>query len=248
MTLEHVLTDPAALKAQFKRVQEGRAEVPRNWAIRLHRSISWYAKAMAVAGSPETAKEMAEARLLFLWIALSALFSRWDPEEHRPAQEGGAMVDFIDLLTKMDDGRVIIDCLGRRKATIRRLIANPALHAEFWVNPFNAALPEKLSRADIYYSKPLDTRAANALLRDTLYRIYMLRSQIVHGSSTSGSKYNRQTLSDSIQLLQALLPAAISVAITNGVNAEWPPLCYPPVDMQNPAHLLDIGRTTRTRA
>lgn len=240
MTLNQLLTDPEALKAQFKSVQADLKAERKNWAIRVHRAISWYGKAMTIAGSPELVKEMDEARLLFLWISLSALFSRWDSEEHRPAQESSSLTAFVDRLVAMDGERVLIDCMGRRKATIRRLVSNPALHAEFWINPFSAALPETLARADRYFEQPLDNRCAALAMKDALYRVYMLRSSIVHGSSTSGSKYNRQTLSDSIQFLQSLIPVVITVAITNGVDADWPPLCYPPVDVKSPEQLRDL--------
>ena len=240
--LEELIRDPADLKAYFKKLRSGLPPEKENWSIRVHRAISWYTKAMLIAGSPELVKDLVEARLLFMWVSLSALFSRWDPEEHHPVPESSAFRAFVDELILLDEERRIIDCLGRNKATVRRLMANPFLHMEFWVNPFSDRLPEKLARGDDYFAGPLTRERAAVMLNDVLYRIFMLRGQIVHGASTSGSKLNRQTISDCVQFLQRFVPVAINLSIDPGINAEWPPLCFPPTDVQDPAQLAKLAK------
>lgn len=240
--LDELIRDPADLKAYFKKLRTGLSPAKQNWAIRVHRAISWYTKAMLIAGSPELVKDLVEARLLFLWVALSSLSSRWDTEEHRPAPESVAMREFVDELIVLDEGRRIVDCLGRSKATVKRLIANQFLHMEFWLNPFSDALPAKLARGEDYFEGPLTRERAAIVLNNVLYRIFMLRGQIVHGASTSGSKLNRQTISDCLQFLQRFVPVAINLSIDPGMNAAWPPLCYPPTDVQDQVQLETLAR------
>lgn len=93
-----------------------------------------------------------------------------------------------------------------------------------------------------HFASPLMAPAATKILADVLFRIHLLRSQIVHGSSTSGSRLNRQALADCIQILQQLIPVVLNIAIDPGVGAEWPPLCYPPTDPNDPEQLRQIGK------
>lgn len=240
MPLDAILTDPDALKARFK--EQDRLQQPKNtnWSIRTHRAISWYRRAMEVSAHGDESRDLVEARLLFLWISLNALFGRWSAEERRPFPEGPAMALFFDEVMRMDRSDTLMDCVGQSLPAVKRLLANPYLHYDFWINPFDASLADRMVKSEGYLKLPLSRDRASSILREALDRIYLLRSQIVHGASTSGSKLNRQSLSDSLRLLQRLVPAVINIVIEAGSDREWPPLCYPPIDPQNKSTLLGI--------
>lgn len=232
MKLEATVLDPDALKSKLKASAISATGDAPNLYIRAHRAISWYRRAMSVASTNSYSSDLAEARLLFLWIALSALFGKWDPETQHPSPEGEALRSFIDQIIAMDSDHAIADALGRSRALATRLIENPFLYMEFWVDACNPKRAEKQARAEDYFDHHLDGRKAAVLLRDVLFRVYTLRGQIVHGASTSGSKLNRKSLRDSIRFLQEIVPVLINLVIERGEAVEWPPLCYPPVKMQ----------------
>lgn len=229
LTLNSVVVDPDDLKAHFKRA--GRSVDNDNWAIRIHRSISWYRRAMNMARSPEMVHELEDAEFIFLWIALSALFGTWDANDRRPAQEGQAMRDFLVMLEELDQGHVLPDCVGQILPTANRLRGHQYLCPDFWRNPFDPSLSRQL---EAYKSpgkgKPFGRKEGYRILHDTLLRIYTLRGQVVHGSSTSGGRLNRKMIRDALRFLERVMPAILNVVIEYGALVEWPALCYPPVD------------------
>ena len=241
VTLDSILTDPDALKARFKQVR--RSVDNTNWAIRVHRSISWYRKAMNIASAPETVHELEDAEFIFLWISLSALFGAWDPDEKRPAPEIQSLRGFLRMLQDIDESRVMPDYVGRNLATIRRLQANVFLCPEFWLNPFNPELAGKLKNTSrAADGKHLSPSAAYGILHDAFLRVYLLRSQVVHGASTSGGKLNRATMRDALRFLQRAVPAILNIVVESSSSLDWPPLCYPPVDPQSRQSLESVGR------
>lgn len=240
MSLNNVLTDPDALKSRFK--EQDRIHQPnnKNWSIRTHRAISWYRRAVEVAANDTQGRDLSEARLLFMWISLNALFGRWSAEERRPFPEGPAIGLFFDEVMRMDRSDTLMDCVGQSLPAIKRLLANPYLRYDFWINPFDARIGDRLTKNDAYFKLPLTRDRAFSILRETLDRVYVLRSQIVHGVSTSGSKLNRTSLTDGLRLLQRLVPAVINIVIEDGAECEWPLLCYPPIDPNNRDSLRDL--------
>jgi hypothetical protein len=80
------------------------------------------------------------------------------------------------------------------------------------------------------------------LLKDALHRVFVLRSQIVHGSSSAGSRLNREVVSDCLEFLQPFVPLAISIALFHGAEYDWPRLCYPPVDPRDGTQLRKLRR------
>lgn len=229
-----ILSDPAAMKAAAKAAAAARepSENATNYAIRLHRAISWYQRSLLLANLPESSREMTEARLILLWISLSSLLTRWDAEAGKPVQEGACLKPFIEDLDRMDpSGRLLVDFAGKSKAILRRLLTRDVtLDMEFWRNPANPAIALRAEKAEAFLKGQITRPLATALIREALLRIFVLRGQLVHGASTAGSKHNRAVLSDCLQFLQAFLPLAIAIVTQCPTGYKWPPLCYPPVD------------------
>lgn len=244
MKLNDLISDPEELKTLHRQMTPPPADGKRteNWAIRTHRALSWFEKSMVLAGDPALSRELAEARLIMLWIALGALCNRWDETRKSPVPESEALHAFMDELTSFAPDRLLPDFTGRNQPLIRRLLSNPTLHVDFWMNPYDSALPGKIEQTLLLFDRKDEPRVATKILNEVVYRAFILRSQLVHGSSTAGGRLNREVLSDALQFLQRFVPLAIHVSIECGLDHEWPTLCYPPVDASNKDQLRTLIR------
>lgn len=233
MTLNEIITDPSDLKELHRQKSLFSNEDARikNWAIRTHRALSWFEKSMIVAGDPSLDRELADARLIMMWISLSSLCNRWDADRNSPTPESEALHAFMDELASFAPDSLLADFAGRHQTLIRRLLSNPTLRVDFWANPFESALADKIDQSLKLLDQVHKPRIAIRVLSEVGYRLFILRSQLVHGSSTAGGKLNREVRSDALQFLQRLVPLVIHVTIEYGMDHEWPALCYPPVDL-----------------
>lgn len=239
LSLEDVISDPDTLKEKI-RAARGSAKHSTNasnGSIRLHRAHSWYGKAMALAQDQEASREFAEARLIMLWVAFSAVAGRWDAEKGQPVPETKEMHRFLDAFVRMAGERLVSDFIGRHKSVLRRLLANKFLRLDFWKNPFDAHLPDAIEASGNLLQQADDPKTARLILKEALYRIFILRGQLVHGASTAGSKLNREALADALSFLQDFIPLVIQVCLERGLDHEWPPLCFPPIDSRQKEQL-----------
>jgi hypothetical protein len=219
----HPLTH-AALRLRFKERQKETGGVYQNWQIRVHRALSWLKRADDIP-----ADTLLEARFLLLWIALNSLYSRWNNGDNRPDKDAASRDDFLHRICRLDE-QAIGAFLHAHKPAIRKLLGNKYLWNGFWANP-DAPDAERLARAEVYHlDGNLARRSFTRVLIPTIQRVALLRGQIVHGAATGGSMLNRQSLTDALTLLSALIPLILHIVIEHAANDDWPDLCYPPVD------------------
>jgi hypothetical protein len=230
MAESHVQPGPdaghAALKRRFKERCKATSNVFQNWQIRVHRSLSWSARAATLAESHP------EAEVLYLWIAFNSLYGMWDAERNTPGVDFEARRGFIHTFAKAD--KAATEAFVRSmKPTIKKLLGSPYLSSVFWRDP-SAPMAEKLATAEVYrldsLLKPGDSAGHTHLLDLVFDRVYVFRGQLVHGASTGGSKLNRPTLIASIEWLRKAVPFMQQLAIEYGCHDDWPELCYPPID------------------
>ena len=111
---------------------------------------------------------------------------------------------------------------------MRVLFRSKYLVAAFWdgSDPASAVAIVKSDAEKMDWD--IGTGKVARVLKILTDRIQVLRSQIVHGASTSGSYLNRQVVGTALHLLRQLVPVCIGVAATRGRDKPWPELCYPP--------------------
>jgi len=214
--------DPQSLKARFTARREAINNIHQNWAIRVHRSISWAKRA------GQFSDDQPEAQLLFLWIALNSLYGRWDNLKNKPDSDGPSRQAFIRKVCCMDSP-LINSVLRRHKPLLKQLLGEPYLSPIFWRNPLH---PDARKNAieDLYHlDRNLKNPDCGRLLSQVLDRIAVLRGQIVHGAATGGGRLNRQAVRHSLEMLRVLVPILQHIVIEHGCNDDWPELCYPPL-------------------
>ena len=109
---------------------------------------------------------------------------------------------------------------------ILKLAENKYLDPRLWQNPSE---PGNLRRRYFEATSLFFEKRWLDLAILTFERVYVLRGQLVHGAATRGSRLNRETLEQSLTILEQLLLPMLEVVIEQLANDDWPPLCYPPL-------------------
>lgn len=193
--------------------------------IRLHRCFSWMHEAELLAGDPR----MSDARLVWRWIALNALYSRWDDAMRWPANDKESLGDFTRRIVRADaDGR--IDALLRtHRRLVEAIVGNEFLAKRFWKDPTDEAARNISGGSTRGVRRELDDGATLAALDRVIERVYFLRCQIVHGAATFDGDVNRTPVRHADRLLELLLPEIATVIIDHAWDGDWGGLCYPPL-------------------
>ncbi len=214
----------AALRRRWDPVKERlRAENRlENTLIRMHRALSWLERS-------ESLEDESDDALIFGWIALNALYGRWDAVRNEPEPDRFGLIAFIDRVCALDATGHIAAMLADHRPLVRTLLEDEYLSRWFWQDPTEERARKQRKAwfdAQAWY---LDGRHHRILDR-TLERIYLQRCQLVHGAATRSSRLNRVSLGRCRTMLGHILTATILVIIDHGADEDWGPLCYPPTD------------------
>lgn len=191
--------------------------------IRLHRAFSWMERAEKVRDDAD-----ADVALLCRWIALNALYGRWNAEALEPEQDRRCWQRFYGRLVTLDRSDHLGTMLTRERELVLSVLEDAYLSRYFWQSPSSAAANrsrELRAEAAGWYRQ----RNWSPVLDRLLDRIYLLRCQLVHGAATFGSRLNRTSLQRCNRMLEHLLAAMVSVVIDHGADEDWGLMCYPPL-------------------
>ena len=206
-----------------------RASWPKSLSLRVHRALSWLDRAEQLASQDDL-----DGQFVFLWIAFNAAYATEIDEQHR-ASERQVFHAFVGKLAELDLARSRFEELAWSEfpRSIRLLLDNPYVHADFW-----KAQSGQLTREEFQARFGRANRAAHVALgrRDTvtvlsivLARIYVLRNQLVHGGATWNGSVNRQQLRDCTNFMARFVPLVIEVMMDHPATL-WGAECYPVVD------------------
>jgi len=192
--------------------------------LRLYRANSWLSVAEQ---QPDD-----DTRLMFFWISLNALYGRWDSQDGSSKPDRKSLGTFIKKLWSSagDDGRAaLIKVLTNRQPQVLDILSNRFLEGCFWKDPSIQAADRSTQASR---SAQLDFVDGNflRLLDQTLYYIYFLRCQIVHGGATHASSMNRSAVEPAVVFLAEVVPVIHEVMINHGADLDWGEACYAPVD------------------
>jgi len=209
-----------ALKTRLHELSERHAETSRT---RLHRAISWIARAEQEPDDPD-------AQFILLWIAFNAAYAKdFGGDESARAQ----LSAFFSALLSIDtDKRLSSLLFVQFTGPIRTLIANKFVFEPFW-----RALRDHDSSGrweeQFQASSKIATRAvlegkADIVLGVVFDRLYVLRNQLVHGGATWNSSINRDQVKDGAKILFSVIPAMIELMLDHP-EKEFGEILYPVV-------------------
>ncbi len=186
--------------------------------IRVHRSLTWLAVAEARSGNE------ADTKLVELWCAAGALFSRWSALVGAPLPEREALGSFARQVMQWDRDGIMPKILDELRPSA----------AAMWSDPYlTRSLGMTAVGADAAKTTPLPTELPTehgALFRGMLERIGLTVMQLSIGAATYGGNQNRVAVDRSVVALGALVPAFLHVITEHGYVDDWGPLCSPPRD------------------
>ncbi|MFY8206430.1 MAG: hypothetical protein ACOVKN_05260 [Arenimonas sp.] len=192
-------------------------------AIRLHRAISWLARAEQEAEDPD-------ARFIFLWIALNAAYAKQFGFER---VERGNLQNFIDTLLQVDQGGSLKQVVfSQFSGPIRVLINNKYIFEGFWKALRDHDASDRwstdFSTANARAMQAVMANQTGVVLSIVFDRLYVLRNQLVHGGATWNSQVNRAQISDGANILGRLVPLIIELMIEHP-ELDFGEILYPPI-------------------
>lgn len=198
----------AALKA---RQREIRAGFPQDFALRIHRMISWIGRAEREADDPAAA-------FIFLWIGFNAGYSDGADLDGEKLSERDRFRDFFGRLLDCDADHLLYRAVWKEEARpIRTFIDNRYVFAPFWTFHHGRGAPDweaRFEAAQVAFDAALHDGDTAVVLSFLFDRLYMLRNQLMHGGATWGSSVNRAQLDSGATLLGALLPVVADIMMT----------------------------------
>jgi hypothetical protein len=193
-------------------------------AVRLHRAFSWLARVEGI-GADGSDNDVV---LVCQWIALNALYGRWDPAKCEPAPDQTTWRAFLKRALELDHGGTVAQVLQNHKPLVLSILEDEYLSDFFWEEP--TPIRAGKARKVKYEARTWYIEGRWGMILDRLVdRIYLLRCQVTHGAATYGGSLNRRSLKHCATMLGHLMPAVISIIIDHGRDEDWGPMCYPPM-------------------
>jgi len=196
-----------------------------NLSLRVHRALSWLRRA-------EQECDDADARFIFLWIALNAAYAN-ELRNHPGFTERRMLVQFLQRLIGTDREQLLYRIVWSEfSKSIRLLIDNKYVYQPYWDH--QSGRQEEGWEKDFQRSRAAAYRALGRMetvkvLAVVFDRLYTLRNQLIHGGATWNSSVNRAQLRDATAILDRLVPAIIHIMLECGGGVWGEPL-YPVVD------------------
>jgi hypothetical protein len=106
--------------------------------IRIHRALTWL-EASEARGASEL-----DTQLIEQWVALNALYGRWDAQRREPVTDGRALALFIDQLVAADEDGILSGFLHRQKDLVMQVFADRYVNRLFWDEPVDG---QRIDRA-----------------------------------------------------------------------------------------------------
>lgn len=212
--------DAKALKDRHRRIRDGQPEPLR---VRIHRAISWLARAERETDDPD-------ARYIFLWIAFNAAYAS---EFGFEQAERARVKQFIEKLMGLDPENKLHHALfSQFSGPIRTLVENKHVFEPFWralrEHDGSGAWEASFVSSKKVAMKALMGKDTGTLLSIVLDRLYVLRNQLVHGGATWGGKTNRAQVKDGASILGTLVPIMLEVMM-QAEGDEFEAIAYPVV-------------------
>lgn len=235
--------------------RQHRADFPESFRLRIHRSLSWLARAQTAAADHRAALEKRildrrgqavcselqagldkaatdwDMAFATQWIAFNAAYARdWEaaiqsPERHNLRQ-------FLCTVCRLDEQRALYRLVWEEFSdSIRLLLDNRYVFQAFWdFQNGNIGEAEWLERFDAARKRAqsaLANQDTETVLSIVFDRLYTLRNQIVHGGATWNSSANRSQLRNGYAFLAACIPAILYIMMQHPYLPDWGKPFYP---------------------
>ncbi len=218
---KQVIAVQTASQKLKSRLKAGAACYTEPQRVRLHRAISWLARAESEDDDPD-------AQFIFLWIAFNSAYAR---EISFDESERCRLAQFSAVVLSVDAAKQVHDVLFKQyPGPIRTLLDNKYVFEPFWKalreHDANSGWEAKFAgskKAALASVVDGDTAKVLSIVFD---RLYVLRNQLVHGAATWNSKVNRAQLKDGTAIMLAITPIVITLMLDHP-ELDFGEIMYP---------------------
>ncbi|MDM1763888.1 MULTISPECIES: HEPN domain-containing protein [unclassified Acinetobacter] len=202
-----------------------KAQFSDSFNLRIHRGLSWLKQAVLL-------DDALDLKFISLWISFNAIYAK-DLHELKDRQQ---FRKFLSDICQADTEHKIYHLIWTKYSHAIRIL----LDNHYTFQPFWDFQNQKISQQDWKMSFEQDKIKVHRALQqkdsvEVLYiifnRLYTLRNQIMHGSSTYKSSINRSQLQDSSNILTALLPIFMHILLENEKILDLGKPFYPVVQV-----------------
>ena len=189
--------------------------------LRIHRGLSWLKQALLLDHDPDL-------QFISLWISFNAIYA----QDLGQSQDKQSLRQFLHLICQHDvDHRIYSILWDKFSQPIRMLLDNQYTYQGYW-DYQNKKIALEVCKAQLEQekkkvAKALQQKHSVDILLVLFNRLYTLRNQLMHGGSTYKSSLNRKQLRDGCQILSALLPAFLYIALENADSLDLGKPFYP---------------------
>ena len=212
----------------LNRYQSQKSEFSDSFRLRMHRSLSWLAKAVSVNDD--------DIRFITLWIAFNAAYAR-EVALFASSSERSEFRRFLQLICRLDTDQQIYKLVWETySGSIRILLENQYTFQPFWDyhngQISQQAWEEDFKRAKDKVHRALSNKDTDTVLAVVFDRLYTLRNQIIHGGATHNGKVNRAQIKDSGAILSSILPLMLEIMMAHHSKMDWGKPFYPVIDKE----------------
>lgn len=220
-----------ALRRRWKPIKDRISQDPsqsqkhQDVCVRLHRAWSWMAQVELLDAAGE---ESDDARLIYRWIALNALYGLWDEQASGPMPDHVALKTFVSRTVQSDRDDLLGGLVQERWDLLREIACDEYLCRFFWREPGDSA-KGRSQRAARDMGSLLAQGRLDQVFTLVLGRVHMARCQLVHGAATFEGQLNRGSVRRCAAFMQDYLVVVSSIIIDHAWPEHWGNLCYPPM-------------------
>ena len=218
--MSHGIPDFATLKARQRAQRE---DWPQDFALRIHRSISWIGRAEQEVEDPGAA-------VMFLWIAFNAAYGG----ERSTVGARDDFETFFLRLQRLDaENRLYAIVWSTFPGPIRLFLENRFVFSPFWRYHHGDSdagdWEARFEAARRRFHSALSAGETVTILTMLFDRLYVLRNQLMHGGATWNSGTNRDQLRDGAAILKNVVPVMVDLMM-DAPNGDWGVPMYPVVE------------------
>ncbi|MDO5667343.1 MAG: HEPN domain-containing protein [Alcaligenaceae bacterium] len=207
-----------------QRQRDIRDSFPEGLNLRVHRALSWLDRAAR--------EDDLDSQFVFLWIAFNAAYAA-EIDQRFALAEQETFNHFIKKINNLDEQQLLWNIVWDSYSNaIRNLLNNEYVFMPFWEyqrgNKSQEQWESDFANAKRSANSALAYKNTSLVLSIVMSRIYVLRSQIVHGGATWNSSVNRHQVRDCVAIMKSVVPAIIEIMM-NSADAAWDQANFPPV-------------------
>ena len=209
-------------------------------ALRIHRAISWVKRAQKEVERAEKLEECVDldAKFIFYWIAFNAAYGRYKPiSSSEKSWEFHCIDEYLNNVLAVDVEKEMDNMVWDIRSSILGLMENRYVFRDLWNFHRDENDPTKWDGSsqkesfDREYKEVEDALNYSYRVKDVLFtlfkRIYTMRCQFFHGSSSWKSPINREQVEYGVYIMECLVPLFLSRMMNDPNPNRWGTPQYP---------------------